>query len=110
MLDFHQRKGADLTIAVMPVPIEEAHRFGIMETNTEDEIVQFHEKPEQPTSNLASMGIYVFSARVLAQRLQEKGADGPRSDFGKHVVRPCWPPGTASFPTPSPAIGSMSAP
>ena len=47
---------------------------------------QFHEKPEQPTSNLASMGIYVFNARVLAQRLQEKGADGPRSDFGKHVV------------------------
>ena len=86
MLDFHQRKNADLTIGVMPVPIEEAHRFGIMETNAEDEIVNFLEKPQQPTSNLASMGIYVFSARVLAQRLQEKGADGPRSDFGNDVV------------------------
>ena len=86
MLDFHQQKGADLTIAVMPVPIEEAHRFGIMETNAEDEIVQFHEKPPQPTSNLASMGIYVFNGQTLTQRLREKGADGPRSDFGKHVV------------------------
>ena len=86
MLDFHQRKGADLTIAVMPVPIEEAPRFGIMETNSEDEIVRFHEKPEQPTSNLASMGIYAFNSRVLEQRLQEKGADGPRTDFGQHVV------------------------
>lgn len=86
MLDFHHHKGADLTIAVMPVPIEEAHRFGIMETNAQDEIVQFHEKPENPTSNLASMGIYVFNTRVLAQRLQENGAGDPRSDFGKHVV------------------------
>ena len=86
MLAFHQQKGADLTIAVMPVPIEEAHRFGIMETNAADQIVQFHEKPKQPTSNLASMGIYVFNERALAQRLQEKGADGPRTDFGKHVV------------------------
>ncbi len=86
MLDFHQQKGADLTIAVMPVPIEEAHRFGIMETNAEDEIVQFYEKPEEPPSNLASMGIYVFNGRILAQRLQKKGADDPRSDFGQHVV------------------------
>ena len=65
----------------MPVPIEDAHRFGIMETNSEDEIVQFHEKPEKPTSNLASMGIYVFNSRVLAQRLQKKGADGPPHRF-----------------------------
>ena len=86
MLDFHQQQGADLTIAVMPVPLEEAHRFGIMETNERDEIVQFHEKPEEPRGNLASMGIYVFNSRVLGQRLQETGPDGPRSDFGKHVV------------------------
>ena len=86
MLDFHQQKGADVTIAVMPVPIEEAHRFGIMETNAADQIVEFHEKPKEPTGNLASMGIYVFNDRVLARRLQEKSADGPRSDFGKHVV------------------------
>ena len=86
MLAFHHEKGADLTIAVMPVPIEEAHRFGIMETNAQGEIVRFHEKPAQPTGNLASMGIYAFSSRVLAQRLQEEGADGPRSDFGLHVV------------------------
>ena len=86
MLAFHQQKGADLTISVMPVPMEEAHRFGIMETNADDEIVRFYEKPDEPPSNLASMGIYVFNSRILAQRLQEKNADGPRSDFGKHVV------------------------
>ena len=61
MLDFHKANKADVTIACMPVPIEEASRFGIMVTDDMGRITEFEEKPEHPSSNLASMGIYIFS-------------------------------------------------
>ena len=61
MLDFHKANKADITIACMPVPIEEASRFGIMVTDESSRITEFEEKPEHPSSNLASMGIYIFS-------------------------------------------------
>ncbi|RME65908.1 MAG: glucose-1-phosphate adenylyltransferase [Caldilineae bacterium] len=86
MLEFHRQKGADLTIAVMPVPMEEAHRFGILELDEEQAVVQFLEKPEEPPSNLASMGIYIFNTEILERRLEEESPENPRTDFGKHVV------------------------
>lgn len=87
MLEFHQSTGADLTIAVMPVPIEETDRFGIMQVDEDQRIVAFYEKPkERDKGNLASMGIYVFNALTLEKRLMESSADNPRVDFGKHVI------------------------
>lgn len=87
MLEYHWSVDADLTIAVMPVPIEEAYRYGIMQVNEEGRIVEFHEKPkDRDKGNLASMGIYVFDERVLGQRLAEGGSDNPRTDFGNHVI------------------------
>ena len=71
MLDFHKASNADVTIAVMPVPIEEACRFGIMITDENKRIVDFEEKPDHPRSNLASMGIYIFSWQVLKNALIE---------------------------------------
>ncbi len=61
MLDFHKANRSDLTVAVMPVPIEEASRFGVMITDETNRIIDFEEKPKEPKSNLASMGIYIFS-------------------------------------------------
>ena len=69
MLDFHKANKADITIACMPVPIEEASRFGIMVTDESSRITEFEEKPEHPSSNLASMGIYIFSWPVLKEAL-----------------------------------------
>ena len=69
MLDFHKENGADVTIAAMPVPMEEASRFGIVITDEDSKITEFEEKPEHPRSNLASMGIYIFSWPVLRQAL-----------------------------------------
>ncbi len=87
MVDFHRSQGADLTIAVMPVPLEETHRFGIMQVDSDQRIVQFYEKPkERDKGNLASMGIYVFNTHTLAKRLSEGSASTPRSDFGHHVI------------------------
>ncbi len=87
MLAFHERVGADLTIAVMPVPIEEAYRYGIMTVDENQRIVEFHEKPkDQDKGNLASMGIYVFNARVLEERLSGGDKESPRTDFGNHVI------------------------
>ena len=71
MLDFHKANQADVTIAAMPVPIEEASRFGIVVTDDAHQIKEFEEKPEHPSSNLASMGIYIFSWPVLKQALLE---------------------------------------
>ena len=65
MLDYHKANKADVTIACMPVPIEEASRFGIMVTDETGRVTEFEEKPEKPSSNLASMGIYIFSWPVL---------------------------------------------
>ncbi len=88
MLDYHKEKGADVTIAVMPVPMEEAKRFGIMVTNEDSRITDFEEKPEHPRSNLASMGIYIFSWPVLKEALLSN-ASQPGLDFGKHIIPYC---------------------
>jgi len=87
MLYKHKETCADCTIAVLEVPIEEASRFGIMTTDGEDRIVEFEEKPPQPKSTSASMGIYIFSRNVLQTYLERDNAD-PSSDkdFGKNVI------------------------
>lgn len=96
MLDFHKEKGADVTIAAMPVPMEEASRFGIVVTDEENKITEFEEKPEKPSSNLASMGIYIFSWPVLRDALLKK-KDVPGCDFGKHVIPYCFEQGRPMF-------------
>ncbi|MDY3368246.1 glucose-1-phosphate adenylyltransferase [Zhenhengia yiwuensis] len=86
MLDFHKEHNADATIAVMEVSYEDAKQFGIMNTDETDKIIEFEEKPLVPKSNLASMGIYIFSWAALRQALivdHEKHED---SDFGKHII------------------------
>lgn len=88
MLDYHKANQADVTIACMPVPIEEASRFGIMITDHTGKITEFEEKPEHPRSNLASMGIYIFSWPVLRQTLIEL-KNQPNCDFGKHILPYC---------------------
>ncbi len=88
MLDYHKANKADVTIAVMPVPMEEASRFGIMLTDQTGRITDFQEKPEVPRGNLASMGIYIFSWRVLREAL-ERLKDLPKLDFGMHVLPYC---------------------
>ena len=85
MLDYHKANNADVTIAAMPVPIEEASRFGVVVTDGNHKITEFQEKPEHPKSNLASMGIYIFSWPVLKEALI-KLKDQPNCDFGMHVI------------------------
>ncbi len=87
MLAAHKAANADCTIAVMEVPLKEASRFGIMNTNEEDIIVEFEEKPAQPKSNLASMGIYIFSYKVLREYLvaDDKNSES-NHDFGKDII------------------------
>ena len=96
MLDYHKENGADVTIAAMPVPMEEASRFGILITDENGQIQEFEEKPENPRSNLASMGIYIFSWPVLRQALIDK-KDQPGCDFGKHVIPYCFENGNPMF-------------
>ncbi len=87
MLDFHKEKGADCTIAVIDVPIEEASRFGIMSTNEDYSIYKFSEKPKNPESTSASMGIYIFNRKKLAAYLEADEADPNSSnDFGKNII------------------------
>ena len=87
LLNFHDAKGADLTVAVMNVAPEEVFRFGIMSTDVTQRIVKFTEKPKQSDSTLASMGIYVFNMRFLLQKLNEDAADLASShDFGKNII------------------------
>ncbi len=87
MLEYHKKRGADCTIAVLKVPMEEASRFGIMSVNPDDSIYKFTEKPKQPDSDLASMGIYIFSAEKLYKYLEEDEADPTSSnDFGKNII------------------------
>jgi len=88
MLDYHKANNADVTIAAMPVPIEEASRFGIVITDDNNRIVEFEEKPAEPRSNLASMGIYIFSWPVLRKALLDM-SDEPGCDFGKHIIPHC---------------------
>ncbi len=96
MLDFHKENNADVTIAAMPVPIEEASRFGIVITDDNNQITEFEEKPAHPRSNLASMGIYIFSWPVLKEALLKK-KDEPGCDFGKHVIPYCHENGQRLF-------------
>ena len=87
MLRAHLEKEADCTIAVIEVPWEEASRFGIMSADEENKITEFQEKPAQPKSNLASMGIYIFTWDVLRKALIEDDADETSSnDFGKNII------------------------
>lgn len=85
MLDFHKENNADVTIAAMPVPLEEAKRFGIVIADENKKITDFEEKPEHPRSNLASMGIYIFNWKTLKEALIAK-SEQPALDFGKHVI------------------------
>lgn len=87
MLNYHIRHGADATIAVREVPWEEASRFGIMNTDSDDKIVEFEEKPKNPKSNKASMGVYIFTWSKLRQYLEQDEADKKSSnDFGKNII------------------------
>ena len=87
MLKEHKKNDADLTVSVIEVPWEEASRFGIMTTDSEDRIVKFSEKPKEPDSNLASMGIYIFKWPVLrAALIEDHGDENSDKDFGKNVI------------------------
>ncbi|MDO4594844.1 MAG: glucose-1-phosphate adenylyltransferase [Tissierellia bacterium] len=87
LLAVHKKKGAEATIAVMEVEWEEASRFGIMNTNEDGKVIEFEEKPENPKSNLASMGIYIFNWKTLRKLLIEDYADEESDyDFGKNII------------------------
>ena len=87
MVSQHKKANADATIAVIEVPWDEASRFGIMNTDDEGNITEFEEKPDEPKSNLASMGVYCFSWDVLKKYLAEDEADPTsQNDFGKNII------------------------
>lgn len=87
MLEDHKRNNADLTVAVRPVPWEEAPRFGIMNCDMNNRILEFQEKPKEPKSNLASMGIYIFNWKLLREILIEDAANPESShDFGNDII------------------------
>ena len=87
MLDYHKANKADVTIAAMPVPIEEASRFGVVVTDEDHKITEFQEKPEHPKSNLASMGIYIFNWKLLRKKLVADMKDPDSNhDFGKDII------------------------
>ena len=96
MLDYHKENKADVTIAAMPVPMEEASRFGIVITDGDGKITEFQEKPPEPKSNLASMGIYIFSWPALKEALVAL-KDEPGCDFGKHIIPYCHEKGERLF-------------
>ncbi|MBO7335369.1 MAG: glucose-1-phosphate adenylyltransferase [Lachnospiraceae bacterium] len=96
VLDYHKAHKADITLATIPVPLEEASRFGIVITDDDGRITEFEEKPEHPRSNLASMGIYIFSWPVLRDALITL-KDQSGCDFGKHVIPYCHEHGKRIF-------------
>ena len=96
MLDYHKENNAAVTIACMPVPWEEAGRFGVVITDENGQINEFEEKPEKPRSNLASMGIYIFTWKVLREALIRM-KDVPGCDFGKHILPDCLERGERLF-------------
>lgn len=96
MLNYHKANNADITLACIPVPMEEASRFGVVITNEENQILEFEEKPEHPRSNLASMGIYIFSWKILKDALI-KLREQPACDFGKHIIPYCHEKGDRVF-------------
>lgn len=87
MINYHREKGADLTIAAQPVDYKDASRFGILDHNSDLEVTDFLEKPADPPSNLASMGIYVFKTEVLLDLL-DQNCNQQNSDFGHHIIPP----------------------
>jgi glucose-1-phosphate adenylyltransferase len=86
MLEMHAERKADLTLAAMNVPLEETNRFGILITDEDDRVVQFVEKPKEPPSTLANMGVYVFNAAVLIGQLENLAGKYKDLDFGKHII------------------------
>ena len=87
MLEHHKKTGASCTVATITVPIEEASRFGICNTNPDNSIYEFEEKPKNPKNNQASMGIYIFNAKILIEYLEADEADENSSnDFGKNII------------------------
>ncbi|HAU86121.1 MAG TPA: glucose-1-phosphate adenylyltransferase [Lachnospiraceae bacterium] len=96
LLQYHKEKKADITLATIPVPIEEASRFGVVITNEDKRILEFEEKPPKPRSNLASMGIYIFSWPLLKEALLAL-KDQPSCDFGKHIIPYCHEKGSRIF-------------
>ena len=87
MLEHHKKTGASCTVATITVPIEEASRFGICNTNPDNSIYEFEEKPKNPKNNQASMGIYIFNAKILIDYLEADEADENSSnDFGKNII------------------------
>lgn len=96
MLEYHKANNADITLATIPVPMEEASRFGVVITDENKRILEFEEKPKNPRSNLASMGIYIFTWKVLKEALislsEQKGCD-----FGKHIIPYCHERGDRVF-------------
>ena len=97
MLNYHKAKKADITMAAMPVPIEEASRFGVLVTEpSTGKIIDFQEKPKEPKSNLASMGIYIFNWKVLREALITN-KDVHSLDFGMHVIPYCHQRGDAVY-------------
>lgn len=96
MLQFHKENKADITLATIPVPMEEAGRFGVVITDEKKQILEFEEKPPKPRSNLASMGIYIFSWPVLREALLTL-KDQPGCDFGKHIIPYCHEKGQRIF-------------
>ncbi len=96
MLEYHKANHADITLATIPVPMEEASRFGVVITDENKRILEFEEKPANPRSNLASMGIYIFSWKVLREALITL-RDQPGCDFGKHIIPYCHERGDRVF-------------
>ncbi len=87
MIEYHKDTGADCTISVMEVPMDEASRFGIMNAKSNGVIYEFEEKPKNPKSNLASMGIYVFTWEKLRKYLiEDENTEGSSNDFGKNII------------------------
>ena len=96
LLDFHKSNNADITLATYPVSWEEASRFGLVITDENKQVIDFEEKPPKPRSNLASMGIYIFSWKVLRDALIEL-SEQPGCDFGKHIIPYCHKNGSRIF-------------
>ena len=96
LLDFHKSNNADITLATYPVSWEEASRFGLVITDENRQVIDFEEKPPKPRSNLASMGIYIFTWKVLRDALIEL-SEQPGCDFGKHIIPYCHKNGARIF-------------
>ncbi|MGM9624690.1 MAG: glucose-1-phosphate adenylyltransferase, partial [Eubacteriales bacterium] len=101
MLDYHKKMNADCTISVLEVPLSEASRFGIMNADDSGKIYEFEEKPKKPKSTKASMGIYIFNAKLLKEYLIADDADkSSQKDFGKNIIPKMLADGRAMYAYP----------